>query len=347
MHTFYPSSNFYVFFWGKIIRLILTIRTVILTFFIKRWFFLWILLEINTLNFIIYSFILNNSSLNACLKYFIIQTIPRRIFLILFRINELFYMPIVINFILPFIFFIKIGIFPFHLWILSISETLNWGQFIIFNTLQKIIPLWMLSLLIPNCFDFSKIILILSSFVACWTIFNQISLKKILALRGIIHIAWISFIIINQTNGWITYAIIYFYCTILLLCLSNTINNWHNLLHNKKNIIYLLVIINFCRLPPLTIFFRKIKALQRISSISTIDLFLVTRLILSSLIRCFVYLIFTYPSLNKKINFSFDKNINIIIWLRILPLSFLIPILILNILNIKKFLFIFKINKIL
>lgn len=74
--------------------------------------------------------------------------------------------------------FIKLGLFPFHLWIIFISESISWEIFIFLLTIQKILPLITLRILINS--------INLNFLLIFNMIFSTISGIKIISIRKII-----------------------------------------------------------------------------------------------------------------------------------------------------------------
>ena len=76
-------------------------------------------------------------------KLFIIQSIGGLLLLIFLLIKEVYSLERV-NTLLIVIILVKIGATPFHRWALKIVNSLNWDNLIVFLTILKIIPLFLL-----------------------------------------------------------------------------------------------------------------------------------------------------------------------------------------------------------
>jgi len=178
--------------WIYFISLITLFISPFFRFCSENWFNLWISLEINIISFIFISlYPTNNLNINRIIKYFIIQTISSSIlfFTIILTKNILTFE--IISLIIPLSISLKLGLSPFHFWLVDVREGLNWINFFIFNTWQKIIPLFILTYFPYNFY----LIIILSSFIGSFLIFNQTSIRKILIFSRLIHISWILIII--------------------------------------------------------------------------------------------------------------------------------------------------------
>ncbi len=292
----------------KTINFIILIRRLVLGLSTNNWFTLWVSLEINTLTYLYIAFNYNNISTNSCIKYFIIQTIPRSIFIIIISLNEINTLNNATNTIILLTIIIKLGLGPLYNWLLELTETINWLGFIILNTLQKLLPLYIINITLINN-SFSKRIIIFSSLLRCYIIYNTTSIKKFLAISSLIHLSWIIYIIITTNHSWVIYYLIYVFLAINLLFLPVNLHKINQIFYIKspQSINICITIFNFCSIPPIIFFFSKIKA---ISFIMNTDLLVIIILLISSLTRTYIYLAITYQiTLNKKIYFLPKNNI--------------------------------------
>lgn len=291
-------------------------------------FIIWIFIEFNLIFYIPLYNKINFSLSNSIIKYFIIQRISRRIFLFFLLINNnninLFNLPL--NIILLISIWIKIGFFPFRSWYFQISENLEWFIWFILNTLQKIIPLWVISI---NIIQIKYLIFILwiNRIFRIIEIWNQISIRWIINSSSLNHFSWIILNITSKTNYWETYFFIYFIISLILyIILIN--NNWNSILrifNNKNrylNILFSLNIINIIGLPPFLGFFPKLIIIQTSNSI-----FIILILTLNNIIIRIIYLTLFLPLVRKTIKINIintQPNIKINISIINLRLVFLI-----------------------
>ena len=114
-------------------------------------FIMWVWLELNTIVFLL--LIYRNriyGQIELIVKYFLVQSLSSAIFLyrILFLILRYEELRVKIIFFLSIL--IKLGIFPFHLWVLNIRKMLDWQILFILLTFQKILPLILFKIIIEN-----------------------------------------------------------------------------------------------------------------------------------------------------------------------------------------------------
>lgn len=205
----------------KIIFFTLLIFRTLISISASNWLSIWIGLELNLFSIIpILNFKSSIYSIEATIKYFLIQAFAS-ILLLIFLINKnlLFLNNDNILIILPLL--IKLRLIPFHLWLPSIIEGLNWISCLLITTWQKITPLIIISYL-----NINKNIIFLIIFISINSIFglNQNSIRKILAISSINNTTWILFAILINENLWINYFLIYSLLNFLIIKILNNYN---------------------------------------------------------------------------------------------------------------------------
>nr|YP_010350345.1 NADH dehydrogenase subunit 2 [Ixodes fecialis]UOK09774.1 NADH dehydrogenase subunit 2 [Ixodes fecialis] len=303
--------------------------SILMSFSTNLWFSFWISMEINMLVFIP---MLNSKtflSCNSMINYFIIQSLASSIFLlnsILYYYSSLtiFYTIIIMSLL------IKMASAPFHFWFPQVSESISFWSFFLLSTIQKIIPLQILTI-----FNSQKITLfiILTAIVGTLGGFNQTSFRKILAFSSISHLAWMMTLIMINQFFWVVYFLIYSFIIMkMILFLTNNFINTINNLHSKKmtslnkfQIFSLLM--SLAGLPPFMGFMMK---LFSISLIFNKIPFILIILILSSLGNMYFYsrtlfpMIMMHNIMLKMYNFSFIKTMNFFM-INLLMLLIMIP----------------------
>jgi len=281
------------------------------TIFSKNWFTVWLGLEINLLGFLLILY-LNQKNLELVLKYFIIQRSSSSVFLLtsIFINHVILNLTIINKNLLIFILLIiivKLGAAPIHFWLINIGKKINWLIIFIILRIQKINPLYILSLSLNNTILFFFIIL--NALIGRIQGLSQKSLKLIIILSSVSHIGWIFASL--KLNFWIIYLLIY---SISLLIISFLINKISKPLTTILKIftpsMYICFILNLLSLggfPPLIGFFPKWYIL---SSIRT-NLIISFILILSSVINLYFYLhmVFSIFLINKNSWILSFKNI--------------------------------------
>ena len=238
----------------KISFIIILIFRTIISISASNWITIWIGLELNLFSIIpIFNFKSNIYSIESTIKYFLIQAFASILLLILLINKSLFFIKDY-NIIIIIPLLIKLRLIPFHLWLPTIIEGLNWFSCLIILTWQKIAPIIIISYLYIN-----KTLLILILFISINSILgiNQNSLRKILAISSINNSSWILIAILINEKLWLNYIIIYSILNLLIINILKKYNiNFINQLKffnlrffNKINI--LIIILSILGLPPI------------------------------------------------------------------------------------------------
>nr|YP_009000464.1 NADH dehydrogenase subunit 2 [Ornithodoros brasiliensis]AHF21678.1 NADH dehydrogenase subunit 2 [Ornithodoros brasiliensis]QZP40881.1 NADH dehydrogenase subunit 2 [Ornithodoros brasiliensis] len=269
-------------------------------------FLLWMSLEINMMSFIPMMNSKNMMSINSMIMYFIIQAMASSLFIFVFSwilINH----KLILNMTSLFIscsMLIKIGAAPFHIWFPQISEGVSMFSFLLLSTIQKMIPLYIISMF-PSMMTFLSIFM--SASIGSLGGLNQFSLRKILAFSSITHMSWMLSLTLLTCGMWIIYLLIY---SIIMLLIIQIMNQFSlSIMNSMKNmyktdlLYFILIFLSLGGLPPMMGFFMKWMALKIILMDSII---LTIPLILSSLVNLYFYIRVSYP--------IFLKNYNLNIW---------------------------------
>ena len=283
-------------------------------------FLIWILLELNIIRFLPIISSKEHIEIENSIKYFLIQRWASVIFLISFFFLNLFINNI--NYIIIFRIFLKLGVAPFHIWFISILKTRSLFILIILSTIQKIIPLVILSN-ISIRFDLIYMIILINTIFLLIILSRIINLNKILAVSSINNIIWILFRIIFSLKLIFIFIIIYLFLLIGVFILYNLYNLNIFLQINRINyfdkLIITIIFISLGGIPPLLGFLIKYIILKFIIIYEKIFFLLI--IIFSSLLVLYIYLSRIYFFLTNipsiKINFkiaffSFKKIIYII-----------------------------------
>nr|QRW36384.1 NADH dehydrogenase subunit 2 [Nebrioporus cooperi] len=312
-----------MFFIYKLIFISTLFMGTMITVSSYSWLGTWMGLEINLLSFIPLISMKNNSfSSEAAIKYFLIQALASSIFLLSMillitknkMINEMYMFNKIMFMIINSTILLKIGAAPFHFWFPEIIEGLNWMNSLILLTWQKIAPMIILSYTIKNNL-FMMIIIILSTFIGSIGGLNQISMRKIMAYSSINHIGWmLSTFMINEMM-WIMYFLIYSLMSISIISILNKFNIFMLkqifLLISKNYFIKFFLIMNMLSLgglPPFLGFFPKWIIIQ---NLSINNFFIITFMIMMTLITLFFYLRICYSSIMMSNNETYyNKMMN-------------------------------------
>lgn len=307
----------------KIIFFTLLIFRTLISISSSNWLSIWIGLELNLFSIIpILNLKSSIYSIEATIKYFLIQAFAS-ILLLIFLINKNLLFINNDNILIIISLLIKLRLIPFHLWLPSIIEGLNWISCLLIITWQKISPLIIISYLNVN-----KNIIFLIVLISINSIFglNQNSIRKILAISSINNTTWILFAILINENLWINYFIIYSLLNFLIIKILNNYNiNYINQikLFNlnfffKLNI--LILIFSIIGLPPIIGFLIKWILIKTLiyNNIYIIIIILIILTILNLLfyIKITYFILFNFNLSNKwyliykKNNYDFIILIN-------------------------------------
>lgn len=204
----------------KITFLIILIFRTLISISSSNWLSIWIGLELNLFSIIpVLNLKSSIYSIEATIKYFLIQAFAS-ILLLIFLINKNFFFINNRNILIIIPLLIKLRLIPFHLWLPSIIEGLNWISCLLIITWQKISPLIIISYL-----NIDKNLIFLIILISINSIFglNQNSIRKILAISSINNSTWILFAILLNNKLWINYFLIY---SILNLIIIKILHNY-------------------------------------------------------------------------------------------------------------------------
>nr|UYB77976.1 NADH dehydrogenase subunit 2 [Argas sp. San Antonio ARK-2022a] len=311
-------------FWTLLISMLMSIST-------SSFFSLWICLEINMMVFIPMMNSKNMLSSNSMIYYYISQSLASTIFIFSIMMNLIYPMMTFLNsLLLTSSILIKLGAAPFHIWFPEVMEGLKFEVILILVSIQKIIPLYILSLMNNFTMILSAILSAIIGSLGGW---NQNSIRKILAFSSITHIAWLISLIISSSNWWYMYFLIYTLIMISLMFffISNKtsfINQINSSTMSFFQILFILTVLSLGGLPPFIGFFLKLLSIKLILYSSPL---LLLFLIPSSLLNLFFYLRLMYPLLMKMLskNFIFlmSKKISLFSPIHMTLLLFMIPLM--------------------
>ena len=225
------------------------------------------------------------------MKYFLIQSLGSSIFLI--SIIYRFFFFYLINLILFLRIAIKLGIVPFHRWFISLFKYINIYSLFILSTIQKIIPLIIISSF--NYINFLIFFIFINSIFIIININRIIILTNILAYSRINNLTWMLLCLYENYVLSIFFIIIYIIIILgIFLCYYNSeiiykielkfLSYW-----NKIYIIF--IFLSLGGIPPLLGFLRKIICIKYLINITNIFLFFL--IIIRTLIILIMYIFFS------------------------------------------------------
>nr|YP_009732575.1 NADH dehydrogenase subunit 2 [Idiocerus salicis]QHS71294.1 NADH dehydrogenase subunit 2 [Idiocerus salicis] len=299
----------------------------------NNWMMVWVGLEISLMSFI--PLMISNLAVSSecSMKYFIVQSMSSSLFILgvvfmLMGVNMNYEIIIVLSMMM------KMGVAPFHTWLLSMIEGLNYMTLFNMFTVMKIVPMMIVINMNLNLSLVISLTLIVGSVFGL----NQNSVRKILAYSSIFNMGFMLYSIKNLSL-WLLYFIIYslnlFMLTLILML--NNVNYLNQLIINKVELksklsIWILML-SSGGMPPMMGFMGKLVVIEL--SILFNDWLISLLMILTSLLVMFYYnrLCFIVMSISSlmtkwKVSFIFWLNLNImVVNLMSLPILILIKYL--------------------
>uniref|UniRef100_A0AAU6PBL7 NADH-ubiquinone oxidoreductase chain 2 n=1 Tax=Amblyseius hainanensis TaxID=3061184 RepID=A0AAU6PBL7_9ACAR len=269
-------------------------------------FFIWISMEINMLTYISMMKPKNSKNYNNLMMYYIIQSLASSLFIFFFILS--YFNNFLSNY--SYIFFIiflsmwmKMGFFPFSAWYFQMSENLNWFMWFMLNTLQKIMPLWILTFFLTKT-KLLNLMILLNVLYSLFEIWNQVSIRWMINASSLNHFSWMILSLNSKFNIWEMYFIFYLLSSAILYAMLWHMN-WNSMLNtnnntNYNNLVYFsLILFNFMGLPPFLGFLPKLMVMMTVTS-----WFLMILLILLTIFTSIIYIFYTAPLMN---NFLTEK----------------------------------------
>nr|YP_010257222.1 NADH dehydrogenase subunit 2 [Teratura megafurcula]QVM19046.1 NADH dehydrogenase subunit 2 [Teratura megafurcula] len=292
---------------SKVLFLSTLIMGTLISISSTSWLGVWMGLEINLLSFIpLMSNSKNIMSTEASLKYFLVQAVASS--LLLFSLIMMFLM-MNISIIMDHDVFLllissslllKMGAAPFHFWFPGTMEGLNWWNSLILMTWQKIAPLMLISYVIKMNIFFSLVI-VSSIMIGSLGGLNQTSLRKLMAYSSINHLGWMIAAMISGENLWEFYFLIYSFLSASIIFMFNTFQIFHInqnflMMNNDPKIKFCLfsLLLSLGGLPPFLGFLPKWLIIQAMAELDY--LFIITLMVITTLITLFFYLRITFAA---------------------------------------------------
>jgi len=320
----------------KIIGLYLLIIVSLMGLSVDRLFLTWAIIECNILLFIPLVTFGNSHYLPRILglKYYFVQSLASILLLVsiimIIQSNQKNFSELVIIVSIGW----KIGVPPFHLWLINLIIGLDWLTFFIISTWQKILPLYLIREIVRPIID---LFIILSLVVRVGLRIEQSRVKKLIIVSSIFTGAWIMRALVISKIAWtlviLTYGGILFPVVIIFKNNKGVLNYsfLFSLNSFSEKLTIFIFLISLAGLPPLAGFYLKIIVIFFLLSYK--NSVLPCLLILSSVAIIFMYATVTIFSLVSQItkrnfiisqsyiNFPFIFGISIIFFFPIILLG--------------------------
>uniref|UniRef100_A0AAU6QE85 NADH-ubiquinone oxidoreductase chain 2 n=1 Tax=Laelaps sp. TaxID=3081785 RepID=A0AAU6QE85_9ACAR len=299
----------FVLSWMNVLSWVMLIFSYLIAFMSDSFFFIWFSFELNLVSFIFLMWDMKTvSSINSMMKYFLIQSLISMIFLFMLLIFEIMNLTYIISNMMILILLLKMGVFPFMFWLLDVVEGMSMSILIFFFSLQKIIPLYVISMV---SFYYLDYIIILTTLFSLFMMLNQFSIRKFLMFSSMVHSGWMMMSLMLGFKVWLLYLIIYLFILLGLLNLSK-LDSFFQIKFTDLNekLIIMMMFLNLSGLPPFLGFFSKVLIL---SYLMEYNLGMMIYLILLSIFSSYIYMMYlSFMFFYKNISFNlyFYNKIN-------------------------------------
>nr|YP_009092560.1 NADH dehydrogenase subunit 2 [Pseudacysta perseae]AIR11941.1 NADH dehydrogenase subunit 2 [Pseudacysta perseae] len=260
----------------------------------SKWLSAWLAMEINLMNTIPFIYETKNKKMSEKIMiYFLTQVMASVLMLTTILTLSNFDINMFSKLILSASMMIKLGMPPFHMWMPEMLNKLNWNVTLIMLTIQKINPLFILNQLIEQNMILT-IMMIMSSTLGSIMGINQLSLNKIMAFSSMNHMSWMIMCMMNSSNLWMKYFLIYFIINLTLCIFFNEnklfyINQMNMKMNFSLKMTTMLMMLNLGGLPPLPGFYLKWMSIESMMNFDYLYMILLIML-LSSMVTLLFYM---------------------------------------------------------
>nr|YP_009691835.1 NADH dehydrogenase subunit 2 [Argiope perforata]QEG58615.1 NADH dehydrogenase subunit 2 [Argiope perforata] len=261
------------------------ILSIIMTVSCSDWFLVWVGLEINMMSFIALIYDRSSISVETCMKYFFIQSMGSGILMMMFY-SEFNWFEYVCLSVLSY----KMGGGPFYFWFPSVCDSLSWGSCLLLMTVQKVLPLLMISFLVSM---FLWLIIMSSLIMGALGSMNQKSVKRLMAYSSVHHIGWILMGNFMAESMWMIYLMMYsaLIAGVIWTLMKDKILEVGMLEKMSSKWSFVLGMLSMGGMPPMLGFYLKWWLLY---NLMMVDFSLLVLMILMSVLMFYVYLRISY-----------------------------------------------------
>nr|YP_010890529.1 NADH dehydrogenase subunit 2 [Plegadiphilus threskiornis]WIM51535.1 NADH dehydrogenase subunit 2 [Plegadiphilus threskiornis] len=281
----------------------------LITLFSPSFWSVWVGMEVMNFVFIPFMMFYQNKSMKSKgFIYLIVGSLSSSLFLLssfMLNIDSMFILLVAVSMLL------KLGAFPFHSWMISISENLDYDVLYIMLTIMKLVPLFILMSL--NFLPYMLLIMILGLMISLGGLGSN-SIRVVLTYSSISHTSWI--LMTSMFSEWfmLIYVMIYFsvfyyfikICKIYNLMKMSNLISWFS-----KNPLMVFLTASISGMPPFLMFFPKLLCLLGMMKVGLVFEALMC-LILSSIPLYFYLKMFLLSFLSESHSsecFFINKNI--------------------------------------
>nr|UVV36449.1 NADH dehydrogenase subunit 2 [Nogodinidae sp.] len=273
----------------KMSMLMMMIMSTMMILSSNNMLFSWMSMEINLIVFM--PLITKSKKMtDQSMKYFIVQSLSSSMMLMSMLINSTIEYPINSSIMLMTSMLMKTGMIPFHLWMISMMQSMTWENCLLFSTWQKIAPTIMMSQIMSM--KSMMLPMILSLLYAPISAMKQLSTKKIMAYSSISNSTWMILSAMMSKMMFMMFMWLYSMLNMILMKTFKMKNimfiNQMNKMNTKNSKMSMIMnMMSISGMPPLAGFFPKWMILQTMSSIS---MTMSTSMIISSMMSTFIYM---------------------------------------------------------
>nr|YP_010127473.1 NADH dehydrogenase subunit 2 [Sabella spallanzanii]QPO99969.1 NADH dehydrogenase subunit 2 [Sabella spallanzanii]UJM44191.1 NADH dehydrogenase subunit 2 [Sabella spallanzanii]UYP50935.1 NADH dehydrogenase subunit 2 [Sabella spallanzanii] len=257
-----------------ILSIITTLLGTLLVFLSSWWILTWIGLVMNLISIIpLITIKKSSSSSEIAMKYFILQLIAGTT-LLLMPLMSPFTSPLLITLLFTAASVLKLGAFPFHIWVPQVMESLSWPMILFMSTWQKLAPLGLI-LMTSEIINQSYLIMLgtmtmVMGGLGAWT---STSIKTLFAYSSIAHTGWMLMISMFSFQLTMLYFILYIiqmwaFCT-LMYSMQNTESDLipsHPAMPTKPALTLTLLLLSTSGIPPFIGFAQKLMTILILST---------------------------------------------------------------------------------
>lgn len=251
----------------------------------------WIIIELSVILLLgLITLDTSYSRSESIIKYFIIQIMTSLLLLICVALT-VFRKTLLTTIWLIFMICVKMGVFPFQIWLVKIVGKMNWVTYLMIRRVRKIIP-------ITICFyrlSYLSIMIISTSSVVGGSLMgiNNTIIQKIIVYSSMIHVGWCFCSLIFREWAFYAYLLSYLFMITWLSVFCNKKSIFHiNQISlfgfNNQKIILMLMCLNIAGFPPFIGFIIKWMVINMIV-IANIKI-IIAVMVISSSVATFFYL---------------------------------------------------------
>uniref|UniRef100_A0AAU6QDJ8 NADH-ubiquinone oxidoreductase chain 2 n=1 Tax=Laelaps nuttalli TaxID=2902835 RepID=A0AAU6QDJ8_9ACAR len=303
--------------WMGVLSWVMLIFSYIIAIMSDSFFFIWFSFELNLVSFIYLMWDMKTiASINSMVKYFLIQSLISMLFLFMLMMFEAMNLSYIMSNMMILMMLLKMGVFPFMFWLTDVIEGMSIKILILFLSVQKIIPLYVISLV---NFYYLNYIIIFTTLIGMIMMLGQFSIRKFLIFSSMVHSGWMMMGLTMGFKFWMIYLIIYVFILLHLLDFKKLDSFFQmKFLNLNEKIMFMFMMLNLSGLPPFLGFFSKLLILSYLmESNFNIMVYLIILSIFSSYIyMMYMSMMFFSKSYNTyKISYFLNKINNFMLFL--------------------------------